>query len=215
MKKFLMATAASALMAGGAFAEDVKIGIILGFTGPLESITPAMAAGAELAMKEVTDSGKFMGGSAVVPVRGDSTCIDAAAATSAAERLVTSDGVAGIMGADCSGVTGAILQNVARPNGIVMVSPSATSPGLSTAEDDGLFFRTAPSDARQGVIVTNILQDRGFKEIASTYTNNDYGKGLADAIQTDFEAVGGTVTCLLYTFPSPRDGLPARTQSSS
>jgi branched-chain amino acid transport system substrate-binding protein len=194
MKKFLMATAASALMAGGAFAEDVKIGIILGFTGPLESITPAMAAGAELAMKEVTDSGKFMGGSAVVPVRGDSTCIDAAAATSAAERLVTSDGVAGIMGADCSGVTGAILQNVARPNGIVMVSPSATSPGLSTAEDDGLFFRTAPSDARQGVIVTNVLQDRGFKEIAITYTNNDYGKGLADAIQTEFEAAGGTVT---------------------
>ena len=36
MKKFLMATAASALMAGGAIAEDVKIGIILGFTGPLE-----------------------------------------------------------------------------------------------------------------------------------------------------------------------------------
>ncbi|MBU2982344.1 ABC transporter substrate-binding protein [Lentibacter algarum] len=194
MKKFLMATAATALMAGTVSADEVKIGVILGFTGPLESITPAMGAGAELAMKEVSDSGKFMDGSTVVSVRGDSTCIDAAAATAAAERLVTSDGVVGIMGADCSGVTGAILQNVARPNGVVMVSPSATSPGLSTAEDDGLFFRTAPSDARQGVIVTNILQDRGHKSIAITYTNNDYGKGLADAIKTEFEAAGGTVT---------------------
>jgi len=153
-----------------------------------------MGAGAELAMKEVTDSGKLLGGATVTSVRADSTCIDAAAATAAAERLVTSDKVNAIMGADCSGVTGAILQNVARPNGIVMISPSATSPALSTAEDDGLFFRTSPSDARQGVVMTNIIMDRGFKTVALTYTNNDYGKGLADSFAAAFEAAGGTVT---------------------
>ena len=87
------------------------------------------------------------------------------------------------MGADCSGVTGAILQNVAVPNGMVMISPSATSPGLSTVEDNGLFFRTAPSDARQGEVMAEILQDRGVNRVAVTYTNNDYGKGLADAFQ--------------------------------
>lgn len=194
MKKLLAATAATALFAGAAMAEDVKIGIILGFTGPLESITPTMAQGAELAMKEVNESGKFMNGATVVPVRADSTCVDAAAATAAAERLVTSEGVKGIMGADCSGVTGAILQNVARPNGMGMISPSATSPGLSTAEDDGLFFRTAPSDARQGVVMTEILMDKGIKTVAVTYTNNDYGKGLADSFQAAFEAAGGKVT---------------------
>ena len=197
MKNLLLATSAVAMMAGGAYAgghSEVKIGVVLGFTGPLESITPAMGAGAELAMAEVTESGALLGGATVTSVRGDSTCIDAGAATAAAERLVTSDAVDAIMGADCSGVTGAILQNVARPNGVVMISPSATSPGLSTAEDDGLFFRTAPSDARQGVIITEILQDRGVSSVALTYTNNDYGKGLADAFQAAFEAAGGTVT---------------------
>ena len=196
MKKLLMATAATALMAGGAFAEDVKIGVILGFTGPIESLTPQMADGAELAMKEVTDSGKLLGGMSVTSVRADSTCIDAAAATAAAERLVTSDGVKGIMGADCSGVTGAILTNVAVPNGIVMISPSATSPGLShkNNEDNGLFFRTAPSDARQGQVISDILMDQGIKSVAVTYTNNDYGKGLADSFQAAYEAAGGTVT---------------------
>ncbi|WP_299280784.1 ABC transporter substrate-binding protein [uncultured Tateyamaria sp.] len=198
MKKLMMASAATALIAGTAFADghakEVKIGVILGFTGPLESITPAMGAGAEMAMAEVTASGALLDSATVTSVRGDSTCIDAGAATAAAERLITSDGVHGIMGADCSGVTGAILQNVARANGVVMISPSATSPGLSTAEDDGLFFRTAPSDARQGVIITNILQDRGVNEVALTYTNNDYGKGLADAFQAEFEKAGGTVT---------------------
>ena len=193
MKKLLLASAATALFAGAASAQDVKIGILLGFTGPLESITPNMAAGAEVAIKEINDSGKFSLG-AVSAVRGDSTCVDAAAATAAAERLVTADGVTAIMGADCSGVTGAVLQNVARPNGIGMISPSATSPALSTAEDDGLFFRTAPSDARQGVVMTDILVERGFKTVALTYTNNDYGKGLADSFQAAFEAAGGTVT---------------------
>ena len=198
MKKLMMATAATALAASGALAEghtgDVKIGIVLGFTGPLESITPDMGSGAELAIAEVNDAGTLLDGAAVTAIRGDSTCIDAGAAQTAAESLVTGDGVHAIMGADCSGVTGAILQNVARPNGVVMISPSATSPGLSTAEDDGLFFRTAPSDARQGVVMTEVLMDRGINEVALTYTNNDYGKGLADSFQAAFEAAGGTVT---------------------
>jgi len=194
MKKLLLVTVATAALSGAAFAEEVKVGILIGFTGPIESLTPDMAAAAELAMKEVSDSGKFLGGSTMVGVRADSTCGDSAAGTAAAERLVTSDVVKGIIGGDCSGVTGAVLQNVARPNGMVMISPSATSPALSTAEDDGLFFRTAPSDAREGEVMAEILMEKGVKSIALTYTNNDYGKGLAEAIATSFTAKGGVVT---------------------
>lgn len=194
MKRLLLATAASTLMVSAASAEDIKLGISLGFTGPLESMSPAMADGAELAMKEVTDSGKLLDGSSVMAVRGDTGCIDSALAQATAEKMITSDGVKGIVGGMCSGETGAQLTNVAMPNGIVMISPSATSPGLSTTEDNGLFFRTSPSDARQGVVMTEIIMDRGYKTVALTYTNNDYGKGLADSFQEAFEAAGGTVT---------------------
>ena len=194
MKKLLIATTASALIAGAVSAEDIKLGIVFGFTGPIESLTQPMASAAEMAMKEVTDSGALLGGSSVTSVRGDSTCIDSAAAVSVTERLVTADKVNGIVGGDCSGVTGAMLQNVARPNGIVMVSPSATSPALSTAEDDGLFFRTSPSDARQGQVMTEIILERGINTVAVTYQNSDYGKGLADAFESAFVAAGGTVT---------------------
>ncbi|MDW3208105.1 MAG: ABC transporter substrate-binding protein [Alphaproteobacteria bacterium] len=197
MKKLLLATSMLALGAtgiSGAAQAEVKLGIILGFTGPIESVTPGMADAAELAMKEVSDSGKLLGGETVTPVRADSTCVDSAAATAAAERLVTSDGVAAIVGADCSGVTGAVANNVTIPKGVVMISPSATSPALSALEDNGYFFRTAPSDARQGQVLADIMKDRGLKSAAVTYTNNDYGKGLADAFQSSFEAAGGTVT---------------------
>ena len=155
---------------------------------------PAMADSSELAMSEATESGYFLTGQTLVPVRGDSTCIDAAAASSVAERLITSDRVAAIMGADCSGVTTAIANNVAVPNGVVMVSPSATSPALSTIDDNGFFHRTAPSDARQGEVLADILNQRGIREIAVTYTNNDYGKGLADSFSTAFKATGGKVS---------------------
>lgn len=194
MKKLLLASTAVAVMGTAAWAEDIKLGISIGFTGPLESLAPAMAAGAELAFKEASDSGKLLDGVKITAVGADSTCIDAAAATAAAERIVTSDKVRGIVGGMCSGETSATLKNVAMPNGIVMISPSATSPALSTVEDNGLFFRTAPSDARQGEVMTEILGDRGIKTVAVTYTNNDYGKGLAESFQKAFEAAGGKVT---------------------
>ena len=196
MKKTRHVPAAMAAMLSGvahADGHEIKIGVLLGFTGPIESLTPDMAGSAELAMKEVSDSGALLGGKKLVPVRADSTCVDAAAATAAAERLITSDKVAAIYGADCSGVTTAVANNVAVPNGVVMISPSATSPALTTIEDKGYFFRTAPSDARQGEVLAKIAMDRGVKNIAITYTNNDYGKGLAESFSSAFTGLGGKV----------------------
>jgi branched-chain amino acid transport system substrate-binding protein len=195
MKKITIATLLSvAMLTTTVVAENIKMGVILGFTGPIESLTPTMAGSAEMAFKEASDSGKLLDGSTIEVVRADSTCIDAAAATSAAERLITSDRVAGIMGADCSGVTTAIANNVAIPNGVTMISPSATSPALTDIDDNGYFFRTAPSDARGGEILAQVVIERGVSKVAVTYTNNDYGKGLADSFSSAFTALGGTVT---------------------
>jgi branched-chain amino acid transport system substrate-binding protein len=192
MKRILLATAATSLLAPAVHAqESVNIGIILGFTGPIETITPNMASSAELAFQEVNDAGLL--DMQLNAVRADSTCIDSAAATAAAERLITAENVAAIVGADCSGVTIAIANNVAVPNGVVMVSPSATSPALTTIDDDDFFFRTAPSDARQGEVLAEVVSDRGIEQVAITYTNNDYGLGLAESFAAAFEERGGEV----------------------
>lgn len=196
LKLFLATSTAITLVSGAAFAQAhggaVKIGVLMGFTGPVESLTPDMAASAELAFEEINASGLFLGGRRIEPVRGDSTCTDAAAATAAAERLVAG-GVSALLGAACSGATGAVVRNVAVPNGVLTLSPSATSPGLSDIADRDLFFRTAPSDTRQGEVLAELTVARGIDTIAVTYTNNDYGQGLADAFAHAFEALGGTV----------------------
>ena len=126
MKKLLLAVIVSLSTISTATLAEIKVGIILGFTGPIETLTPAMRDSAKLAFKEASDSGKLLGGESVQVLIGDSTCVDSDAAVAAAEILVN-DGAAAIMGADCSGVTGAIASNVAVPNGVVMISPSALS----------------------------------------------------------------------------------------
>jgi len=194
MKKLLLATAVSALATGGALADEVRMGVLLGFTGPIESLTGHMADGAELAFREISESGEFLGGQTIVPVRADTGCVDSALAQASAERLISSDGVVAIMGADCSGTTRAVLENVAMATGIPMISPSATSPGFTTFDSGGLFYRTAPSDARQGEILANVVMERGIDTVAVTYTNNDYGAGLANAFIESFTANGGNVT---------------------
>ncbi len=197
MKKFLLAASVSALTAGAALADEVRIGVLLGFTGPIESLTGHMADGAELAFQEINDAGGILDGQMIVPVRADSGCVDSALAQASAERLITSDGVVAIMGADCSGVTRAVLENVAMATGVPMISPSATSPGFTDFDSGGLFFRTAPSDARQGAILAGIVMERGFETVALTHTNNDYGAGLANAFIENFEEMGGTVTVVV------------------
>jgi len=196
LKRLLLLSVGAFIIPTFATAE-IKMGIILGFTGPIESLTPDMGNSAELAFKEASDSGQLLGGQKIKIVRADSTCIDAAAATAAAERLITSDKVAGIMGADCSGVTTAIANNVAIPNGVTMVSPSATSPALSTIADNGYFFRTAPSDARQGQVLAQVTIERGIKTVAVTFTNNDYGKGLSDSFINAYKGIGGKVSAVV------------------
>jgi len=195
MKKLLLAVIVSLSTISTAALSEIKVGIILGFTGPIETLTPAMRDSAKLAFKEVSDSGALLGGETITPLIGDSTCVDSDAAVAAAE-LIINDGAVAIMGADCSGVTGAIATNVAVPNGVTMVSPSATSPGLTSLADNGLFFRTAPSDAKGGQVLAQVALDRGLTSVAVTYTNNDYGKGLADVFEASFTSGGGTVTAV-------------------
>ena len=68
--------AAAIATSGSAYAEDAKIAFLGGFTGPLESLTPPIYAGAKLAIDQVNAQGGN-----ITLLKGDSTCADATAAT--------------------------------------------------------------------------------------------------------------------------------------
>lgn len=188
-----LAVAATVLgLAVPALAEDVKLGILGDLTGPIESLAPPIVAGAQLAFDHVNAQGGLLGGQ-IVTITGDSAC-DPSVAGPAADKLVNTDQVTGIVGAFCTGATIGAATAAGIPGGVVQISPSASAPALTTLEDNDLVFRTTPSDAFQGVQLGKLLLSKGIKDVAVTYVNNDYGKGLADVFVATFTAGGGSVT---------------------
>lgn len=187
------AVALSALvLAAPALAVDVKLGILGDLTGPIESLAPPIVAGAQLAFDHVNAQGGILDGK-IVSVTGDSAC-DPSVAGPAADKLVNTDQVTGIVGAFCTGATIGAATTAGIPGNVVQISPSASAPALTTLEDNDLVYRTTPSDAFQGVKLADLLTSKGITDVALTYVNNDYGKGLADVFAAQFAANGGTVS---------------------
>ena len=175
-------------------ADTVKIGFLGGFTGPIESFTPGIYEGAQVAADSINGSGGVLDGSSIEFVESDTTCVDATIATNGADRLINSVNVVAIIGALCSGSTIASANNVAVPAGVVMISPASTSPAISDLDDSDLVYRTVPSDAFQGKSMAKLLMNKGIANLAITYVNNDYGKGFADSLEAAFTSMGGTVS---------------------
>ncbi|WP_421952673.1 ABC transporter substrate-binding protein [Pelagibacterium sp.] len=196
-KSLTLAVAASVLSAAApAVAQDVTLGFVGGFTGPIESLTPPIFAGAELAVQQINDQGGILDGGTLTIVSADGAC-DATAAANATDRLVNTDQVTAIVGGLCTGETIGGANSAAIPGGVVMISPASTAPALTTLEDNDLVFRTTPSDAFQGQKLAELLLSKDITEIALTYVNNDYGSGFADAVVTAYEAGGGTIAANL------------------
>ncbi|TPW26609.1 ABC transporter substrate-binding protein [Pararhizobium mangrovi] len=194
----LFAGAALMAFAGAANAADtVKIGVLGGITGPIESLAQPIVDGSKAAMKEInSDGGLWDSGAKLQADVGDTTCSDATKAADAGDRAVNVDKVVAIMGAMCSGATIAVANNAAIPGGVAMISPASTSPALTDLKDKNLVFRTVTSDAYQGQVLARMVKDKGVNSVAVTYVNNDYGKGFAEAFQTAFKKDGGEVTAM-------------------
>lgn len=193
-KTLTLAVAATTLVAAApAIAQDTgaTIGFIGGFTGPIESLTPPIFAGAELVVKQINEQGGILGGELKI-ISADGAC-DATAAAAAADKLINTDNVVGIVGALCTGETIGAFNGSGLSGNVVFISPASSAPALTTLEDNDLVYRTTPSDALQGVKLADLLIAKGVNDIAITYVNNDYGKGFADALSAAYTAAGGTV----------------------
>ena len=167
----------------------LRIGYLADFSGPLAEFGPAIQTGVELAVKHINEAGGVHGLPVEIVVGDDQT--DPTAATEEARRLIEVEGVSAIVGPLASGVAIAVAESVAVPAGVVVISPSATSPGLTTVNDDGYLFRSTTSDAAQGVVLAQLATDEGLDNVGVVYLNGAYGQGLADAFEGAF---GGTVT---------------------
>ena len=181
-----------AMMMPGPAGDPIKIGSVLDFTGDLGAYGKPMRNAVDIAAELINDAGGVLG-SPVKAVHKDGGT-SAQVATDAANALVKTDGVHVIVGPLGSGFTIAVAQAVTIPNEVVQISPSATSPALSILEDGDFLYRTAVSDAAQGVVLARLARELGHESAGLLYVNNAYGEGLARVFTESFEAEGGTVT---------------------
>jgi ABC-type branched-subunit amino acid transport system substrate-binding protein len=115
------------------------------------------------------------------------------AGQSAAQTL-RNGGYPAVTGAASSAVSLAVYRNVFIPSGIVGCSPASTSPAITDLEDNGLIYRTAPSDALQGQVLAQVaVEELSASTAATMYVNNDYGQALSESFASAFQERDGQV----------------------
>ncbi|GAA1983016.1 ABC transporter substrate-binding protein [Microbacterium pumilum] len=170
---------------------SLKLGTILPQTGSLSFLGPPEEAGVGLGAQEVNDYAETTGLTIDDIVWGDSGDTDNKAYATTIQTLI-SEGVTAAIGAASSGVTKLFLDDAVAA-GIITFSPANTSLDFTTWDDNGLYWRTAPSDTLQGEVLGNLLAEDGHSNVSVIYQNDSYGTGLNDVFQEVFTGTGGTV----------------------
>ena len=184
-------SAAPSAAASTAATEACKIGTMLPQTGNLAFLGPPEFAGVDLAVAQINAAGGVLG-SPLENLVGDSGDTSTDIASQTADSHIAA-GASAIIGAASSGVSLTVIDKITGA-GVIHFSPANTSPTLSDYADNGLYFRTAPSDLFQGAVLGSLMLDAGVEKAGILALDDAYGTGLADALDANFTAGGGTVS---------------------
>ena len=88
-----------------------------------------------------------------------------------------------------------MADSVTGPGGIPHISPSATSPAITDADDDGYLFRTTGSDAVQGVVLAQLVESEGHTNVGVIFRDDAWGQGLSEVFNANYS---GTATLVSY-----------------
>lgn len=178
------------------------LGSLLPKTGDLALAYPPMAAAVKLAVNEVNAAGGVLG-EPVKLIEGDDGTNPAVAKATVASHV--DQDVSVIIGAGASGISRAVLPDVVAA-GRILFSPSNTDAGLSTVDDKGLYFRTAPPDSLQGRALADVMLRDGPRKIVILARKDSYGEGLQENVRAELEKAGvGADRLKLLTYAPPAD----------
>ena len=168
----------------------LKIGSLLPVTGNLAFLGPPEIAGVNYAIKRINDVGGVLG-KPVEVIHRDSGDTKTDLATQSVTNLL-GQGVGAIVGAASSSVTRTVINQITGA-GVVQMSPANTGTDLTTWDDKGLYWRTAPSDVLQGRVLGNYIASCGVQTLGMIVLNDAYGTSLQKTVTQAFEGAGGKV----------------------
>ncbi|MGI9610787.1 MAG: branched-chain amino acid ABC transporter substrate-binding protein, partial [Acidimicrobiia bacterium] len=166
----------------------------------------------------VEDYGAVAGHSVNVGTGLDDLC-SADGGQSAAQTIVADEQVVGVIGTSCSGAAAAASPLISEA-GLVMISPSNTSPSLTSdlagnvAENwNAGYYRTAHNDLFQGQAAANFVFDNlGLTKVALIHDGDPYTNGLTTAFQNAFQELGGEIVLHTAVAVGDTDMVPVLTE---
>jgi ABC-type branched-subunit amino acid transport system substrate-binding protein len=168
----------------------LTIGTLLPQTGSLAFLGPPEFAGVQLALNDINAAGGYNGQN-VAKIDADSGDTTTDIASQSVDRLL-SQNVDAVIGAASSGVSLTVIDRITGSD-VLMFSPANTSATLTDYDDNGLYFRTAPSDVLQGGILGALIVEDGCLDVGIMALDDAYGAGLAERVSESVEDGGGTI----------------------
>lgn len=162
--------------------RTILLGLLMDRTGEGGPTGQSIELAAVLALEEINEIGG-LDGKRFGMVACDTAGIEDQA-VEAAQWLVEKARVPAIIGPAASSEAIRVFNDVTKANGVLLISPSATAPTITTLPDEqDLLWRTAPSDALQGAAVAAYLLDKNFMKVAVINRDDTYGNGLVAEIR--------------------------------
>ena len=161
--------------------ETYTIGMADSLTGSLSAFGERNQRAKNLALADVNEAGVKDG---ELEISVEDTQSTSQAGVSAAQKLVNQDEVPLMIGAVGSGVSIAIHTSVIQGTDVVQISQNSTSPRLSEYPD---LLRISPAGGGQSQVLADTISADGHDSLAIAWVNNDYGQGIAEAVENAYE----------------------------
>lgn len=126
------------------------------------------------------------------------TQVDPKVGVDAAKALVDLEQVPLLLGAVSSGVSMPILTSVTVPSNVMQMSCCSSSTAFTGVAEEGktkgLWFRTFATTRNQAAVAAMLIRDKGYKNVAILYKNDDWGQDIGKLVAADLEKIGVKVT---------------------
>jgi len=179
--------------------EPIKIATILTISGDTAELGQDSQRGVQLAVDYL--DGKLDGkagqleGHPVSLQHQDGGC-SAEGGQAAATRVAADPTILAVIGTSCSSEALGVADKILSEKGMLLISPSNTSPQLTAEGSHQPFYlRTAHNDKIQGLVVAEFAyKELGARSAATIHDESPYADALAAVFRNNFEKMGGKIT---------------------
>jgi branched-chain amino acid transport system substrate-binding protein len=192
IRHHIYAAAVAAMLATGAYAADIKVGVIGPFTGGSSPMGVSNRGGIRLAVKEINAAGGINGNKIVLVERDDEAKNERGVQLS--QEFINNEKVVATLGFINTGVilaSSRFYQESKIPV-ITMASGTLITKQFPNAPENYIYRNSAADSIQAPLIAKEAVEKRGFKKVAILADSTNYGQLGREDLEKALKAYGVT-----------------------